>query len=501
MAAVTYAVQIDWDNNGSVASGAPTTNETVTGNVLAMRSPLSFSFGRDTARALADIKPGEVTIELDNRTGIYSPDNSGGALFGNLGPGKPVLVKATHNAVTYNLFWGYIDSYDLDPETGSESVTLGCQDALGKFGETNITTGLSQSIQTGAAINLVLDAAGWPAGAGSRDIDSGATTIRWFWADNDPALTVVQDIVRSEGPTAMAYIDSNGKFIFRDRMHRFLDTASLSSQATFRGSGAETSTDVNFSAPVNIDVGFKDLCNDVTFSVDERDREELQVVWSMEDKFRIAASGTATFVVTANDPFLEAVTPVLGIDYVVDVGSVASVSLSRTNGATTTITVTAGGSTTIVDGMALRACPVSVQRTYTITASDSTSQGKYGVKSWTEEVPPWVGKNDAQAIANIIIGQRKDRLPVFTFTVAHANDNRKAQSMARNLSDMITIVETGSSTNGTFYIEQCSYSLQNRGSTTEYGCEKVRQQDDPATILILDSAVTAHKLDAGKLAT
>lgn len=500
MAAVTYNVYIDWDNDGTVASGAFEANETVTANVLAVRSPLSFSFGRDTARSLAAIKPGEVTIELDNRTGIYSPDNSGGALFGNLGPGKPVLVRAVHNAVTYNLFWGYIDSYDLDPSKGARSVTLGCQDALGKFGEQKVTTDLSQSIQTGAAITEILDAAGWS--GSKRDLDPGATTIRWFWADDEDVLTVLQEIVESEGPTAMAYIDSDGDFIFRDRHHRFLDAASTTSQATFRGSGAETSTDVNFSEPASIDVGFKDLCNDVTFTVEERDREALQVVWSNEDKFRISASGSVTFTIHTDDPFLEAVVPVLNTDYTVDTGSVSSVTLSRTSGSQTLITVTAGGSTTVVDSLQLRACPVTNQREYTIKASDATSQTKYGVKSWTEDVPRWVNKNDAAAIAAIIVGQRKDRLPVFELTVNHANDNRKAQSMSRNLSDMVTIVETNSSTNSTFYIEQCSYDLPgSRGATTTYGCEKVRTQDDPATIFILDSATLNHRLDSGKLAT
>lgn len=501
MAAVTYTVQIDWNNDGSVAAGSPTTNEDVTANVLAVRTPLSWTFGRDDARSLSAIKPGELTIELKNTSKLYSPDFAAGALFGNLGPGKPVLVKAVHNAITYNLFWGYIDSFDLTPGPKAEaSVVLGVQDVLGRLAEQNVTTTLYQSIQTGDAIDAVLDAAGW---SGSlRDISSGATTIRWFWADSEPALNVINDIVASEGPHALAYVDPSGNFVFRDRHHRFLKTASTSSQATFRDTGAESSTDVNFSAPATYDVGFADLANDVSFDVEERDPTDFVAVWSIEDKFRIAASGSVTFNASTEDPFFGAITPVLGVDYTVDSGSVASVSLSQTAGGSTVVTVTAGGSVTVVTGMAVRAYTVPVKRSYTVTASDATSQGKYGIKSWNEDLPKWVSKNDAEVIADFIIGQRKDRLPVFQVSITQSSDNRKVQSLARKLSDMVTIVEANSGSSGTYWIEQIGYDIPgSRGQVTQYGCEKSRNQDDPTTIFILDSGTVNHRLDSGKLAT
>lgn len=499
MAAVTYTVIIDWDNDGTL--DAPEANEDVTANVLSVRTPLSWTFGRDTARSLAQIKPGEVTIELNNKSKIYSPDNTLGALFGNLGPGKPVKIQAVHNAVTYKLFWGYIDSYELDPDPDSASVTITVQDALGRFAEQNVTTTLYQSIQTGAAITAVLDAAGW-SGA-KRDIDPGATTIRWFWADNDSAGEVINDIVRSEGPHALAYVDpATGNFVFRDRHHRFLKAASTSSQATFRGSGTETSTDVNFSRPAEYDVGFKDLANDVTFTVEERDPTSYTTVWSTEDKFRISASSSVTFLATTEDPFFGATTPVLNVDYTVDTGSVSSVTLSRTSGASTLVTVTAGGSTTVVDSMKIRAWTVPVKRSYTVSSADSTSQTKYGLKSWTEDVPKWVGKNDAKAIADFIIGQRKDRLPVFQVAITQANDNRKVQSLARKISDMVTIVETNSGSTGTYWIEQIGYDLPaSRGQVTTYGCEKSRNQDDPTTLFILNSGTANHRIGSGKLGT
>lgn len=501
MADVTFNVYIDWDNDGTVASGAFEANETVTANVLGIRTPLAWSFGRDTARSIATIKPGTVTIELNNNSKLYSPDYAAGALFGNLGPGKPVRIRATHNAINYDIFWGYIDSYELNPHQETRSVRLTCQDALGRFGEQIITTPLFESIQTGEAIEEILDAAGWS--ASKRSIDAGATTCRWWWADEENALTAITDLVKSEGPNAFAYIDSSGNFVFRDRHHRVMDTPSKTSQATFRDVGAESASDVNFAQPAVYDVGFRDLCNDVKFSVDERGPVLLGSVWEHGETFRIPASSTVTVNVKTSDPFFEAVTPVSATDYRVLSGSVSSVTLSRTSGASAVISITAGGSTTVVAGLRLRALSVPVQRKIAVTASDSASQSEYGLKSWTEQVPKWVGKNDAQAIADYIVAKYKDRQPVFEVTINSGSDNRKVQALTRDLSDRVTIIEDNSQSNNAYYVEKISHSVKEVGKaySASFGCERVYEKDPQGTIFILDDATLNHRLDSGLLAT
>lgn len=500
MTAAVFTILIDWDNNGSVFSGAPTANEDVSAYVLGVRTPLSWSFGRDSARSVSLIKSGSVDIELKNIDKRFSPDNGSSPMTGNLGPGKPVLIKAVHNSITYNLFYGYIDDFDLDPFRTQRSVTISCMDALGKFAENSATTILYESIQTGPAISAILDAVGW---TGGRSIDTGATTIRWFWADKDPALEAINDIVASEGPTAIAFIDNSGNFCFRDRTHRSMRAASITSNCIFRDTGAETSTDVNFSDPANYNVGFRDLANDVQFNVDERDPNVLGPVWDTQDKFRVPASTTVNIAVSTDDPFFGALVPVQDIDYTLESGLVSSITISRTSGASTNIAITAGVTTAIIDTLQLRAYLVPVQRQYTVTSSDATSQTKYGLKTWTEEVPKWVSRNDAQAIADYIVAMRKDRLPVFEVTINSGNDNRRVQQLTRDISDRVHIVEDNTLSNHDYYIEQVSYEIGDVGEDVKvaFGCERQFEKDANATVFILDSAVLNHRIDTGLLAT
>jgi hypothetical protein len=498
MAAIAYSVYIDWDNDGTVDSGAFEANENVSANVLGMRTSLEFTYGRDTPRALSGIQPAEVSFELNNVSKIYSPDNASSALFGNLGPGKPVLIRATHSAVTYDLFRGFIDEYNIDPFREAKSVSITAVDILAKLGGIQVSTGLFSGIQTGTAIGKVLDAAGWS--ASKRDIDTGDSTVRWWWADDTTALEAIQDLVASEGPTAFAFVDpATGNFVFRGRNHRLLRSASITSQATFRDTGAEPL----FSDPAEYSIGFRDLINTVIIDVDARRAEREQVVWETEDVINVAASSSVTIPAKADDPFYDAVVPAEADGaFTVQAGSVASVSLSRTSGASTTITVTAGASATVIDGMALRAKPVPVVRSYRIEASDSASIAKYGIQTWEESELKWVNRYDAQAIADLIIAQRAERLPVFTITVKNANDTRKVQMLSRALSDRVTIVEAETSTNNTHYIERITHAIESVGFAhdTAFACERTRTPSPSDTdIFILNSNVSGHRLDTGKL--
>src|SRR5688572_13472129 len=104
MAAPTYDVRIDWDNDGNFT----TTGDNVTARRLA-RTPLTVQYGRDHARAMAPTAPGQAAFELDNTSRDYSPENAASPLVGKVLPARPVRIQATHSAVTYTLFLGHTD--------------------------------------------------------------------------------------------------------------------------------------------------------------------------------------------------------------------------------------------------------------------------------------------------------------------------------------------------------------------------------------------------------
>lgn len=520
MTDVAYKIYIDWDNDGSVAAGAPTAGEDVSNEVLGLRTPVGWSLGRDTARSLGQIEPGEATMELNNRDRIFSPDNSLSPLFGNLGPGKPVMISSSHLGVTRNLFWGYIDDYKIDPFREKKSVTISAIDAVAKFADALITTEVYQGITTGQAIGLLLDSIGWPTAL--RDIDNGATTIRYFWVDEGGFLDNLKSLLASEGGPALANVDpATGNFVFRDRHHRFIDSASITSQATFTGSESEPS----YCEPVEYDIGFRDLVNSVSFEVNERMPDVEAVIWNTEDVITVASGEVITLQAKADEPFILAQTPTVDVDYTLVSGDV-TVSIDRTSGQSVNVTIVAA-TTSYIQNMAVRATPIPVARTYTITAKSQVSIDKYGEQSWSDQDPEWSGRHDAQAIANVIVAQRSERLPIFTFTVNNGNDVRKTQQLTRKLSDRITIVEPETGTNHDHYIEQIEHDISDVGKDhrVQYGCERVRTQsgtlltfdvagagfdqgsfgistfDDASTIFILGSAVSGHRLGTGKLGT
>lgn len=498
MTNATYQFLIDWNKDGTYEAD-------ITSYVLGMATPPEWDFGRDTARSLADTKGAELKLTLNNRDKRFSPDYSSGPYYGNLGPGKPVQVKATFSAVTYIIFQGYIDGYEMDPYGLDKvpTVDITCIDGWTFLGQQNITTTLYEGVTTGQALGYVLDAAGWPSGSTYRDIDTGETICPFFWAKDESTTDVVNDLVASEGPPAIAYIDpSNGKFVFRGRHHRFLDSASITSQATFR----DTGTEPNFSAPGSYDVGFKDLVNDVSWTYDERQKDDLGKVWETEDTYVVPASSSLTVPVATDDPFTGAITPVSGTDYTLLSGTLTGVSLSQTSGAYTVITLTAGASAAYVQGLQLRAYGCPVARQYAVTASDSTSQGKHGVATMDGDAPKWASRNDLQAIASIILKLRAERLPIWEITVNNGNSTRITQQLTRTLSDRVTIVETNTATNGDFFIEKINHTIDSVGldHKVQYSCEKALSPstyDDASTIFIVGSATAAHNIGSGKLAT
>jgi hypothetical protein len=205
--------------------------EDVTSRVMGLRTPLSFQYGRDTARSLSEIQPGETSMTLLNDSRDYSPDNTGSPLYGLVMPGRACVVRATYNGKTHTLFNGFIDDFVLVPDAENQSLEVTALDVLQKLNEATISTELYHSIQTGTAIGYVLDAIGWP--SDKRDLDQGASTIRWWWEEETDAFEALGKIVSAEGPPAFTFVDSAGNFVFRDRHHRVLTDTSITSQATF----------------------------------------------------------------------------------------------------------------------------------------------------------------------------------------------------------------------------------------------------------------------------
>jgi len=518
MAAPTYDYRIDWNGDGDFTD----TGENVSSRLLA-NPEVTIQYGRDQGRALSPTAPGEAGFALDNGSRDYSPENGSSPLAGNILPSRPVRIQATHLSTTYTLYRGFTDGYDLDPSPGSRSVSISCQDALARLAGFRVSTPLYYGPRTGQAINYLLDAVGWP--AADRDIDPGATLIPYWWGEGDTGEELT-NLVASEGPPALVTVDPDGKFVFRDRHHRLLRTASTTSQATIRDAGA----DPRFSWPLGYDHGWRDVINDALFEVGIRQPESTRsVVWSDEGIVSIADGNTVEITVQASDPFFGALTPVATVDYL-STGTV-TVTLSRDSGTTAVLSLRASGGSATVRNLQLRAYSLPVARTVQIHAEDTTSIGtsaqpRYGRRTWPNPAP-WAGIHDALAIAQVVLAHRAERLPIVSVRLSGGNDTILTQQLTRDLSDRVTVVDAETGLNDPFYIERIEHSIRGAGErihATVFGCEKAPtvpanvfrfddttndfnngvfgQQglDDPANIFVFNGS-SGHRFNEGLLAT
>lgn len=127
------------------------------------------------------------------------------------------------------LYSSRIDDFQVGADFANRNINISLIDGLQQT--TDLSTELYQTIRSGTAMNVILDQIGWP--ADKRDVDPGASFFRYWWEEGKDALQAIIDVVNSEGPPALVYITPDDVFTFRDRHHRLLRPASITSQATF----------------------------------------------------------------------------------------------------------------------------------------------------------------------------------------------------------------------------------------------------------------------------
>ena len=484
-AGVTDGMSVWVDNARIITKGEDV------GRRLRADTPVSITRGRDQARALSPMAAGSAGFTLDNTSRDYSPENSASPLAGTLLPARSVTHVATYSGHAYPLFTGTLDDYSVSPWERTLDVTA--LDAMGKLQAATVTTGVYAGLRTGQAIGFILDAIGWPTDL--RDLDVGGTTIRYWWEDGTVAYDAVQRLIQSEGPPSIAYVAGNGVFVFRDRHHRLVRATSTASQVTLRDKGIDSTAAVRWSWPLDYDQGWRDVINSAYFGVDVRTVSDLADVWSSDAIISMADGETKLVTVSASDPFINATPPVAGTDFVQLSGTVTA-TLTRTSGASTTIILKATGGPAQIAGLQLRAMAVSVGYSTVVGSDDTTSQQRYGKRSWTADAP-WAGVHDAQAISEIIMALRAERLPAVTVRLTGGNDAILAQQLQREVSDRVTIVDTETGLNRAFYVERITHSVRPAGSTlhgTDFGCEAVPTVT--ANVFTFDDA-TLGKFDTG----
>ena len=222
----------------------------------------SFTVRRGRSHELDQIRPGALTMVLDNRDGRFDPSYTSGAYYPDVKLNVPVSVRAVHNSITYDLFYGFSDGWTLNyPGQTDSTATLEATDGFKMLARAASTTAQSAE-QSDSRIGQLLNDAGWPAAvrraletgdiwcidwtppsdgsvvavrqsSGAYMVRGGGTIIDYYAEGSASVLSLIRQVEQTEG--GVVFVAANGDFTFHNRYYRSLS----SSQATYGDSGSE----------------------------------------------------------------------------------------------------------------------------------------------------------------------------------------------------------------------------------------------------------------------
>lgn len=199
---------------------------------------VSVSSRRGATRADGPIlryEAGTATIVLSNDDRRFDPTNLDGPYVAagvtQVEPMRAVRIRARWAGVTYPIWQGYADQWDVDYDGPSSStVTLTASDAFGVFvsHDRGAISPVGAGEDTGARIDRILDSIDWS--DEDRMIATGDTTVQeTTLADN----VLAELLLTADTELGELYMDSRGRAVFRNRLALMEDDRSASPQAVF----------------------------------------------------------------------------------------------------------------------------------------------------------------------------------------------------------------------------------------------------------------------------
>ena len=388
-------------------------------------------------------------------------------------------LRAHHQAGMrgrYPLSLNLLDDLPQQPEWEQRTASLPAIGTLSILRRAKVSTALYQNIRTDDAFDVICDAAGIP--KDMRVVHTGASTLLWWWLNDEFPWDAAMKLLNTEGPGAAVYEDAEGRLVFEGRQYRLAHPRSTTVQATY----ADSVTAPWRLESLDYNPGLKHVVNDISLSVNVRAVEALQVIYSRGAAFTIGSGETFRIKVTGSggDPFTGAVTPIAGTDFTITTGSVAAVTLDRTSGGNATVSITAGGGGAAITGFQVRAQPVGVTNEIFVSnnADASESLARYGLQSFPHAIWPELDYLVAQDFCDAIVNAYKEPRPyVRVQTVPSVGGTTGRQALNRQISDRIAILDTQLATAIEAFVETIEYRYEGFRFVTVLGCEKAAAGD------------------------
>jgi hypothetical protein len=184
---------------------------------------------------------GRCTIRLADTDGTYNPENAGSPLSPDVVPMRPIRVRATHSAVTYGLFFGFVTRIEHDPHPSAQETVIEAEDFLHWLNVFRPTVSLGETT-VGAAIGAILAACGLTDPA-YLALDTGHT-VPFVEADGDrTALALIGELLRAD--MGVLFVDGDGKVTYHDTTRRYAPGAVTDTFTSSTIGAARPATDID----------------------------------------------------------------------------------------------------------------------------------------------------------------------------------------------------------------------------------------------------------------
>jgi hypothetical protein len=176
LSSISYEVMVDWDATNWAHDPVFSGDDDISDDV----SYIETVRGKETEEGNAPA----ATLQIRLKAGLcadYSPYNVASPYYDRIRPWLTVRIRATHNAVEYPVFFGFISSIKVDPRPDRQTVILYVTDGTDLLARQMITQDPedTDSISDGEAIERVLDAAGWSPTRRNIDTNGGDDLLNY----------------------------------------------------------------------------------------------------------------------------------------------------------------------------------------------------------------------------------------------------------------------------------------------------------------------------------
>lgn len=212
----------------------------------------AISIRRGRNRELDNYDAGTATVQFLDTAGTWNPTNT--SSYGTkIQPFNQVQITTVFSGTTYQLFTGYVQSWDYEwqPGTGVSRVTIQATDAFRLFSLANVTTvtGATAGEDTGSRVTDILNTISWP--SSYRTIATGSVTVQADPGSTRTALAAIQNLEDTELGAFFVAGNGNATFLSRSQLSLLAAESSLT-RADFRDTAG------NYARYQTIDVAYDD---------------------------------------------------------------------------------------------------------------------------------------------------------------------------------------------------------------------------------------------------